>query len=139
MKTRTNIFIVVIVLAGLLPFLSSCSKDWDWMGSDQESDGFVAPVLSLNPPANILAGQPSIFSVDYYKPQPCYTRTGINTSLRGFQMGLEVLLKRDHSDPCADVIVGESAEFTVVFPYPGEYQINFLGSEGLDSLMVMVQ
>jgi hypothetical protein len=137
-KTRINIFIVVIVLAGLLPFLSSCSKDWDLFGKDAETEGFEAYVVGFHIPYSLYAGQPAVITVIYAKPQPCYTRTGIQTRLRGMEMDVEVWLKRDHNNACPDVLVEESAEFSVVFPYAGIYTLKFKGMDGPETLGIEV-
>lgn len=122
----------------MLLLLPACSKDWDWFGKDVETDAFVAPIISFHLPYSLHAGQAAVFSVTYAKPQPCYTRTGIQTRLRGTEMDIEVWLKRDHNNACPDVLVEESAEFSVVFPYPGTYTLKYKGMEGPETLMVEV-
>jgi hypothetical protein len=120
MKTRSIIISLVFFLASTVMVLSSCSKEFDWWRLNPDKEGFSAAITLLEAPETIYAGQTAVFSVSYYKPQPCYTRTGVHTKLVGFEMEVEVNLKRDHVYACADVLVGETAEFSVIFPLAGK-------------------
>jgi len=139
MKTRKKINFIVFFLAATAVILSSCSKEFDWWRLNPDKEGFSAPITLLEAPETIFAGQTVVFLVSYYKPQPCYTRTGVHTKLVGFEMEVEVYLKRDHVYACADVLVGETAEFSVIFPLPGNYFLNYKGPDGPEVLEVQVR
>ena len=138
MSIRKKQVFFLAFLAGVLMFSPSCSKEWDWFGKEQETSSFEAYILSIHLPSSLYAGQPAVFSVTYAKPQPCYTRTGINTHLRDSEMDIEVMLKRDHDDACPDMLVEESAEFSVFFPYPGTFTLKYKGMEGPEILEIEV-
>jgi hypothetical protein len=137
-KTRIDKLRILIFLSGVLLFMPSCSKEWDWFGKDPESDEFEAYIVSFHVPYSLHAGQPAVLTVTYAKPQPCFTRTGIDTHLRAWEMEVEVWLKRDHAYACPDVLVEESAEFSVVFPHPGIYTLKYRGVDGPETLGIEV-
>ena len=140
MKTRIKLFGIVIFLATILTGLSSCSKDSDWWNNDpgKRLGGISATIQNLNYPAFIQAGKQVELKADFWKPQPCYSLIGVNTRIAGFELEVDVRITRDHDDPCADVLVGETAKFRVVFPYPGKYLVKFKGPEGPESFEITV-
>ena len=140
MKTRIKLFGIAIFLATIITGISSCSKDSDWWNNNPEMrlGGISATIQNLNYPAFIQAGKQAEFKADFWKPQPCYSLIGVNTSIVGFEMEVDVRIKRDHDDPCADVLVGETTVFKVVFPYPGTFRVKFKGTEGTESVEITV-
>lgn len=139
MKTRKEIFNIACFLASTAVILSSCSKEFEWWRLSADKERISAAISLIQAPENVYAGQTAVFSVSYSKPQPCYTRTGIHTKLVGLEMEVEVFLKRDHVYACPDMLVGETAEFSVIFPRAGNYSIKYKSYDGQESLEVRVQ
>ncbi|MBW6498646.1 MAG: hypothetical protein K0B09_09675 [Bacteroidales bacterium] len=133
MKTSKNLLLLILFFAVLV----SCSKEFDWW-SKGPKESFVAPISQLQGPEEIFANQQATFTVSYTKPQPCYTRTGIHTKIQGFEMSVEVHIVRDHVYACPDMLVGETAEFSVVFPIAGTYYLHYRGPEGPDAMEIEV-
>ncbi len=133
MKT-SNLLLFILVLTAFV----SCSKEFDWWNKGPK-EAFIAPIYELQGPEEIFANQQATFTVSYSKPQPCYTRTGIHTKIQGFEMSVEVHIVRDHVYACSDVLVGETAEFSVVFPLAGTYNLQFRGPEGPETMEVVVK
>lgn len=138
MKLRN--FSIIISLSLLV--LVSCAKEQKPDLShllSSEYNFFEAWVQTVVPPAKIVSGTPATFSVSYMMPSPCYFLVGIKTYQDDFSISLLVLLDQPSPPPiCAAVLVGKTSQFSVLFPRPGKYTINYKGIYGPESVQVNV-
>ncbi len=113
------LLLVFLVITG-----ASCEKDE--LRDQIVTDTAEAYVMDINVPEKVIAGEPAIFIVNYYKPTPCYDLKDILVKGRGFELYLKVLVENPvPGQVCPQVLVEGSKSFSYTFEKPGTYTLDF--------------
>ncbi len=103
---------------------ASCEKDE--LRDQIVTDTAEAYIMDVNVPENVVAGEPAILIVNFYKPTPCYDLKDILVAGTGFELYLKVLVENSVPDQvCPQVLVEESQSFSYTFENPGTYTLDF--------------
>jgi len=138
MKTRKQVFVTLIALSfAALPFMS-CEKiedpsdDHPWK---EKPDCISAPVVNVELPDEINAGQPAVFVIEFAKPTPCYEFTGFQLNENTFVLDLKVCLAAPAPElVCPQVIDFEEQQFSRTFNQSGTWILRYTGEDGMETI-----
>jgi hypothetical protein len=138
MKTRKQVFTTLIALSfAVMPFMG-CEKMDDSLNDQpgkEKPECISAPVVNVDLPGEIQAGEPAVFLTEFAKPTPCYEFEGFQLNENTFILDLKVCLSAPGAEQiCPQVIDFEEQEFTRTFSQSGTYTLRYTGESGLETI-----
>jgi len=138
MKTRKQVFTTLIALSfAVMPFMG-CEKVDDPLNDQpgkEKPECISAPVVNVDLPGEIKAGEPAVFLIEFAKPTPCYGFSGFQLNENTFVLDLKVCLSAPGAEQiCPQVIDFEEQQFTRTFSQSGTWILRYAGEDGPETI-----
>ncbi|TVQ16640.1 MAG: hypothetical protein EA361_03860 [Bacteroidetes bacterium] len=136
-SAKLGLVLVLSILATACEKTDAPEKD-DLKKQPHEAYTYAA-ISEIEVPDVIESGVPATFIANYEKPTPCYEFRQLVMQPAGAVTLVSVALLQDTEDFCIQVIQQDSTEFTLTFPTPGTYYLEYSYYDEIKKIQLRVQ